>query len=147
MGCVLLYRQSKGSLRTRQGAGAQNVRGKMVVLPIIRSVAQIRFREGGGQGMSQDTLPSLLAIGSLTKYYYSYCTTSDVYTTPVSTSGNTVITIAFSNTVRAERSEDRHRMTPIGVLHKMQGRDPPHRQQEILRGRTSPAYSRRTRCA
>ena len=30
----------------------------------------------GGRGvMSQDTLPSLFAIGSLTKYYYSYCDT------------------------------------------------------------------------
>ena len=35
----------------------------------------------GTQDMLQDTLPSLLAIGSLTKYYYSYCTTSDVYYT------------------------------------------------------------------
>ena len=69
--------------------------------------------------LSQDTLPSPLAIGSLTKYYYSYCTTSNVYTTPVSTSVNTVITIAFSNTVRAERSEDRHRMTPICVLRQL----------------------------
>ena len=30
--------------------GVRNVRKKMVVLPNIRSVAQIRFREGGGQG-------------------------------------------------------------------------------------------------
>ena len=29
--------------------------------------------------------------------------------------------------------------------HKLQGRDPPHRQQEIVRGRASPACSRRTR--
>ena len=29
---------------------------------------------------------------------------------------DTAVTIVFSNTVRAERSEDRHRMTPIGVL-------------------------------
>ena len=36
--------------------------------------------------VSQDTLPSPLPIGCLTKYYYSYCTTSDVYGTPVSTS-------------------------------------------------------------
>ena len=27
--------------------------------------------------------------------------------------------------------------------HKLQGHDPPHRQQEIVRGRASPAYSRR----
>ena len=39
-----------------------------------------------------------------------------MYTTPGSTSVNTVMTIAFSNTVRAERSEDRHRMTPTSVL-------------------------------
>ena len=31
---------------------------------------------------------------------------------------DTVVTIVFSNTVRAERSEDRHRMTPIGVLRQ-----------------------------
>ena len=57
------------------------------------------------RGMSQDTLPSPLAIGCLTKYYYSYCTTSDVHGTPVSTTVNTTIdtavTIVFSNTVRA----------------------------------------------
>ena len=66
--------------------------------------------------VSQDTLPSPLAIRVLTKHYYSYCTTSDVYTTPVSTTVNTAVRIVFSNTVRAKRSEDRHRMTPIGVL-------------------------------
>ena len=65
--------------------------------------------------MSQDTLPSPLAIGCLTKYYYSHCATSDVYGTPVTTTVNTAVTIAFSNTVRAERSEDRHRVTPTGV--------------------------------
>ena len=50
--------------------------------------------------------------------YYTYCTTSNVYlyTTPVSTSVDTAVSIVFSNTVRTERSEDRHRMTPIGVL-------------------------------
>ena len=67
--------------------------------------------------LSQDPLPSPLPIASLSKCYYSHCTTSDVYTTPVSTTVNTtkdtVVSIAFSNTVRAERSEDRHRMTPI----------------------------------
>ena len=36
--------------------------------------------------------------------------------TPVSTSVNTAVTIAFSNTVRAERSEGRHRMTPLICL-------------------------------
>ena len=41
--------------------------------------------------LSQDTLPSPLPIGSLTKYYYSYCTTSDVYGTPVSTSVSTTV--------------------------------------------------------
>ena len=68
------------------------------------------------QCLSQDTLPSPLAIGSLSQYYYSHCSTSDVYGTPVSTTIHTVVTIVFSNTVRAERSEGRHRMTPIGVL-------------------------------
>ena len=72
--------------------------------------------------LSQDTLPSPLPIASLSKCYYTHCTTSDVYTTPVSTTVNTVITIAFSNTVRAERREDRHRMTPTGVLrHAVNG--------------------------
>jgi len=31
--------------------------------------------------LSQDTLPSPLPIASLSKCYYSYCTTSDVYYT------------------------------------------------------------------
>ena len=72
--------------------------------------------------MSQDTLPSPLPIAFLSKCYYSYCATSDVYTTPVSitvnTAVSTTVTIVFSNTVRTERSEDRHRMTPIGVLRQ-----------------------------
>jgi len=35
---------------------------------------------------------------------------------PMNKTVDTAVTIGFSNTVRAERSEDRHRMTPIGVL-------------------------------
>ena len=31
---------------------------------------------------------------------------------------DTAVTIVFSNAVRAERSEDRHRVTPIGVLRQ-----------------------------
>jgi len=74
--------------------------------------------------MSQDTLPSPLPIASLSKCYYTHCTTSDVYTTPVSTTVDTAVSIVFSNTVRTERSEDRHRMTPIGVLHTRRLRNP-----------------------
>ena len=66
--------------------------------------------------LSQDTSPSPLAVGCLAKHCCSHCTTSDVYGTPVATTVNTAATIAFSNTVRAERSEDRHRVTPTGVL-------------------------------
>ena len=36
--------------------------------------------------LSQDTLPSPFLIGSLSQYYYSHCTTSDVYATPGATS-------------------------------------------------------------
>ena len=36
----------------------------------------------------------------------------------VSATVDTAVSIAFSNAVRAERSEDRHRMTPIGVLRQ-----------------------------
>ena len=35
--------------------------------------------------LSQDTLPSPLPIASLSKCYYTYCTTSDVGGTPVCT--------------------------------------------------------------
>ena len=49
--------------------------------------------------LSQDTLPSPLPIGSLSQYYYSHCTTSDVYGTPVTNTVNTAVTIAFSNSV------------------------------------------------
>ena len=41
--------------------------------------------------LSQDTLPSPLAIGCLTKYYSSHCATSDVYGTPVTAAVNTTI--------------------------------------------------------
>jgi len=41
--------------------------------------------------MSQDTLPSPFPISSLSKYYYSYCTTSDVYCTPVCTTVSTTV--------------------------------------------------------
>ena len=51
--------------------------------------------------MSQDTLPSPFPIRFLTKYYYRYCSTSDVYGTAVSAA----VTIVFSNTVRAECSD------------------------------------------
>ena len=68
--------------------------------------------------LSQDTLSSLFPIASLSKHYYSGLVTSDVYGTPVSTTLSTAVTIVFSNTVRAERSEGRHRMTPIGVLRQ-----------------------------
>ena len=56
----------------------------------------------------QDTLPSPFPVASPSKYYYDYysglvtrCSRSDVYGTPLSTA----VSIAFSNTVRAERSE------------------------------------------
>ena len=49
-----------------------------------------------------------------TSYYYS---NEDIFSTHYAVR-NTVMTIAFSNTVRAERSEDRHRMTPTGVLEQ-----------------------------
>ena len=76
--------------------------------------------------VSQDTLPSLLPIASLSKYYYSglvtRCSTSDVYGTGVDTTVDaavsTVVSIVFSNTVRfgLNAVKDRHRMTPTSVL-------------------------------
>ena len=48
-------------------------------------------------GLSQDTLPSPLPIASLSKHYYSYCTTSDVYGTPVSVTTTVNTTVVGSN--------------------------------------------------
>ena len=53
-----------------------------------------------------------MAIGVLIKTNYSYYTS--LYT--IDTTVHTAVSIVLSNAVRAERSEDRHRMTPIGVL-------------------------------
>ena len=83
---------------------------------MVAAIAAVVEVEPTQPALSQDTLSSLFPITSLSKYYYRYWTTSDVYNTPVSTTVDTVATIVFSNTVRAERSEDRHRMTPIAVL-------------------------------
>ena len=49
--------------------------------------------------VSQDTLPSPLHIGCLFQYYYSYCTTSDVYCTPVSTIVSSTVDTAVSTTL------------------------------------------------
>jgi len=58
MGCTLLYPCKERAVSGHGKAGAQNVREKMVVLPIVRSVAQIRFREGGGQGRPTSLQPT-----------------------------------------------------------------------------------------
>ena len=76
----------------------------------------LQFNDNSAGMLSQDTLSSLFPVASLSKYYYRYCTTPDVHGTPVSTTVSTVVTIVFSNTVRAERSDRANRMTPIGVL-------------------------------
>ena len=53
---------------------------------------------------------------------YSHCATSDVCATPVGATVKTAMTIAFSNAVRAERSEDRHRLTQsLGYRFSYQG--------------------------
>ena len=52
--------------------------------------------------------------------------------TTACTTVDTAVSIVFSNTVRAKRSEDRHRMTPIGVLR--------HIGQELLFWSTGKSY-------
>ena len=47
-GCVLMYLQREGILRSAY-CGMTKRKKKMVVLPITRSVAQNRFREGGSK--------------------------------------------------------------------------------------------------
>ena len=109
-------------VRHRDGTGkvsCDTCRGPGCRADAANAAAEPRTEDGlDAAAVSQDTLPSPLPIASLSKCYYTYCTTSDVYTTPVSTTIDTAVSIVFSNTVRTERSEDRHRMTPIGVLRQ-----------------------------
>ena len=49
--------------------------------------------------------PSLFPIASLSKYYYSGLVTSDGYGTPDYSEYCILVSIVFSNTVRAERSD------------------------------------------
>ena len=73
--------------------------------------SQVRF---GCQGaaVSQDTSPSPLPIASLSKCYYSYCTTSDVYTTPVSTTvvrqlyGSNYRILQYGSVVKERQARD-----------------------------------------
>ena len=47
--CIVVPAKLGQSQDTARQARRMRVRKKMVVLPVFRSVAQIRFREGGGK--------------------------------------------------------------------------------------------------
>ena len=102
-----------GKLLKRDHTFSRISSSRVLVAPLVCWLVGSMMAPGG---LSQDILSSLFPIGSLSKYYYIDCATSNVYGTPVSTTVDTVATIVFSNTVRSKRSKDRHRMTPTGVL-------------------------------
>ena len=52
---------------------------------MVAAIAAVVEVEPTQSALSQDILSSLFPIASLSKYYYRYWTTSDVYGTPVNT--------------------------------------------------------------